>query len=305
MNAPRIARALAALDLAVLALALAIGAAFRFGQSPAGAGPEGLALLYGFAGWFSSYLRSAPVLVLAALALLAAARAADRAPRSADAPRGLVLAGRALLAVSLLRAISQLVFLGVYLSHEESGLAFPGGTAEKIFHTYYSCLTGLLPEFALLAVGFCLLRLPRCRSGAGALPTPERPPLDLGLAGFVLLVLSFVFMAVVFGSIENGSPVSTFLAFGDWLEATTIPATLCVALAALSRRARGNVPWRPGRFAALSPALICAAIAVLIRLLFSETGSMPYRAGLMLALLLCQAHPVWLALATAAERGAP
>lgn len=305
MNAPRIARALAVLDLAVLALALAIGAAFRFGQSPAGAGPEGQALLYGFAGWFSSYLRSAPVLVLAALALLAAARAADRAPRSADAPRGLVLAGRALLAVSLLRAIGQLVFLGVYLSHEESGLAFPGGTAEEIFHTYYSCLTGLLPEFALLAVGFCLLRLPRRRSGAGALPAPERPPLDLGLAGFVLLVLSFVFMAVVFGSIENGSPVSTFLAFGSWLEATTIPATLCVALAALSRRARGDVPWRPGRFAALSPALICAAIAVPIRLLFSETGSMPYRAGLMLALLLCQAHPVWLALATAAEREAP
>ena len=305
MNAPRIARALAVLDLAVLALALAIGAAFRFGQSPAGAGPEGQALLYGFAGWFSSYLRSAPVLVLAALALLAAARAADRAPRSADAPRGLVLAGRALLAVSLLRAIGQLVFLGVYLSHEESGIAFPGGTAEEIFHTYYSCLTGLLPEFALLAVGFCLLRLPRRRSGAGALPAPERPPLDLGLAGFVLLVLSFVFMAVVFGSIENGSPVSTFLAFGSWLEATTIPATLCVALAALSRRARGNVPWRPGRFAALSPALICAAIAVPIRLLFSETGSMPYRAGLMLALLLCQAHPVWLALATAAEREAP
>ena len=305
MNAPRIARALAVLDLAVLALALAIGAAFRFGQSPAGAGPEGQALLYGFAGWFSSYLRSAPVLVLAALALLAAARAADRTPRSADAPRGLVLAGRALLAVSLLRAIGQLVFLGVYLSHEESGLAFPGGTAEEIFHTYYSCLTGLLPEFALLAVGFCLLRLPRRRSGAGALPAPERPPLDLGLAGFVLLVLSFVFMAVVFGSIENGSPVSTFLAFGSWLEATTIPATLCVALAALSRRARGDVPWRPGRFAALSPALICAAIAVPIRLLFSETGSMPYRAGLMLALLLCQAHPVWLALATAAEREAP
>ena len=303
MNAPRIARALAALDLAVLALALAIGAAFRFGQGPVEAGWEDLAVLKGVADWFSLYLRPAPVLVLVALALFAAARAADRAPRSADAPRGLVLAGRALLAVSLLRAIGQLVFLGVYLSHEESGLAFPGGTAEGIFHTYYSCLSGLLPEFALLAVGFCLLRLPRRRCGSGTLPAPERPPRDLGLAGFVLLVLSFVFMIVVFGSIEHGA-MSTVLAFGSWLEGLAIPATLCVALAALSRRARGNVPWRPGRFAALAPAWACIAIAVPIRLL-SETGFAPQRAARMLALLLYQVYPVWLALATAAEKEEP
>ena len=305
MNAPRIARGLAILDLTVLALALAIGAAFRFGQGPVEAGWESLAVLKGAADWFSLYLRRAPFLALAALALLAAARAADHAPRRADAPRGLVLAGRVLLAVSLLRTIGQLASLGVYLSHEESRLAFPGGTAEGIFHTYYSCLTALLPEFALLAVGFCLLRLPRRRCGAGTLPAPDRPPRDLGLAGFVLLVLSFLFMAVVFGSIENGSPVATLIAFGNWLEDLTIPATLCMALAALSRRARGEVPWRPGRFAALAPACACFAIAVPIRLLFSETGSMPYRAGLMLGLLLCQAHPVWLALATAAEREAP
>ena len=305
MNAPRIARGLAILDLTVLALALAIGAAFRFGQGPVEAGWECLAVLKGAADWFSLYLRRAPFLALAALALLAAARAADHAPRRADAPRGLVLAGRVLLAVSLLRTIGQLASLGVYLSHEESRLAFPGGTAEGIFHTYYSCLTALLPEFALLAVGFCLLRLPRRRSGAGALPAPERPPLDLGLAGFVLLVLSFVFMAVVFGSIENGSPVATLIAFGNWLENLTISATLCMALAALSRRARGDVPWRPGRFAALAPAWACFAIAVPIRLFTSETGSIPYRAAWMLALLLHQVYPVWLALATAAEKEEP
>ena len=304
MNAPRIARGLAILDLTVLALALAIGAAFRFGQGPVEAGWECLAVLKGAADWFSLYLRRAPFLALAALALLAAARAADHAPRRADAPRGLVLAGRVLLAVSLLRTIGQLASLGVYLSHEESRLAFPGGSAEGIFHTYYSCLTALLPEFALLAVGFCLLRLPR-RCGAGTLPAPDRPPRDLGLAGFVLLVLSFLFMAVVFGSIENGSPVATLIAFGNWLEDLTIPATLCMALAALSRRARGEVPWRPGRFAALAPAWACFAIAVPIRLFTSETGSIPYRAAWMLALLLHQVYPVWLALATAAEKEEP
>ena len=180
-------------------------------------------------------------------------------------------------------------------------LAIPGRFAEGVFHTYYSCLAGLLPEFALLAVGFCLLRLPRLRCAPGTLPAPERPPRDLGLAGFVLLVLSFLFMAVVFGSIENGSPLSTVFAFGSWLEELAIPATLCVALAALSRRARGKAPWRPGRFAAQAPAWACIAIAVPIRLL-SETGAMPWRAARMLALLLFQVYPVWLALATAAEK---
>lgn len=284
-RASRAARALAVINVSVAAIMLVAGAAWRFSTR---ADDAGLAVLKGVADWFSLYLYAAPVFVLSALALLACARAADNAPSRGGAPRRLVRAGYALLAFTLVRAVVQTVELAVRMAGNESRgavMLYAGGFPERVFHLFCIALSSILPEFSLVVAGFCLMRLPRGPQG----PQTAAPGRDLAPAGFFCFGCLFVFGVIRI--VANGGGVATLVPFLFFLAMLAIPAALCAALAALSRRAHGINPWRLSRTAALFP-VIASAVLILVCNVFPAHGSLWWAISELCLLV----WPAWLAI---------
>lgn len=287
-RAPRAARALAITNVSVAAVMLVVGAAWHFSTR---ADDAGLAVFKGLADWFSLYLHAALVFILSALALLACARAADGAPYHGDAPRRLVHIGYALLAFTLVRAVVQTVELAVRLAGKESRgadlfhVAYAGGFPERVFHLFCIKLSGILPELSLVVAGFCLMRLPRGLKG----PQTSVQGRDLAPAGFFCFGCLFVFGVIRI--VANGGGVATLVPFLFFLAMLALPAALCAALAALSRRAIGINPWRISRTAALFPVAV-AAVLILVCNAFPAHGNL----GWAVSELCLLAWPAWLSI---------